>query len=263
MITNHARLREVRPLIHHITNYVTANDCANAVIQIGALPVMADEAEEVEEMQSISNALVLNIGTVNRAVLESMVKAGQRANKMGNPVVLDPVGVGATAFRTEAVRRIMNEVKVDIIKGNQAEIAVLAGLNAIVKGVESGRVEGDLDSAAREYAARHQTVLVITGEIDRVFAPERQGTIRNGVSTMGNISGTGCMCASLLGAFAAVESSFFAAAMSAVCCFGIAGELAAGTLPAGHLAFKTALLDRLAAVTAADLRRVARVEVAW
>lgn len=157
IIENLEKVRKSNPLIHHITNYVTVNDCANITLQIGGLPVMADAIEEVAEMQQIANALVLNIGTLNSELVKSMIAAGQKANSLGHPVILDPVGAGATSMRTKKVNEILANVEVDIITGNLAEIGILVGLEATVRGVEAGEVSGDIMTGAQNFAGKHQT----------------------------------------------------------------------------------------------------------
>lgn len=260
IINNLAKVRETKPLIHHLTNYVTVNDCANITLQIGGLPVMADAIEEVAEMQQISNALVLNIGTLNTELVKSMITAGQKANSLGHRVILDPVGVGATSMRTTKVGKILANVKVDIIKGNLAEIGILVGLEAIVRGVEAGEVSGDIMTAAQDFARKHQTTIAVTGKQDMIINSSKTAVISNGHAMMGKISGTGCMGSSILGAFAAVCDDMFQAAVAALACFGIAGELAALTNPPGPLAYKTALMDCVYGLNADLINQYARVK---
>lgn len=221
------RIKEKKPLIHHITNWVTIYDCANITRAFGALPVMAHAIEESADMTSISSGLVLNIGTLTPDLVESMISAGKKANKIGIPVLLDAVGVGATALRTESANKIMKEVEVNIIKGNSAEIGVLAGANAVVKGVEAMGVEGDLVNIASRYAKEKNATVAITGVQDIVSNGKDTYLIDNGHKMMGSIVGTGCMAASVICSFAAVEKDYAFAATSALVCFGIVGELAA------------------------------------
>jgi hydroxyethylthiazole kinase len=219
-------VRSRKPLIHHITNWVTIYDCANITRVVGALPVMAHAREEVEDMTLISNALVLNIGTLTKELVESMVAAGRAANKKGIPVVLDAVGVGATAMRTDKSREILEKVMVNIIKGNASEIGKLAGAEAETRGVESMGVKGDLLEIARGVAADKEATVVVTGQQDLVVGRNGGYMVNNGHRMMGSIVGTGCMAASLIGSFAAVEKDYTAAATAALVCFGLAGELA-------------------------------------
>lgn len=260
IINNLEKLRRSKPLIHHLSNYVTVNDCANITLQIGGLPVMADAIEEVAEMQQISDALVLNIGTLNSALVKSMIAAGQKANSLGHPVILDPVGVGATSMRTTKVGEILANVKVDIIKGNLAEIGILAGLEATVRGVEAGAVSGDIVAAAQDLAKKQQTTIAITGEQDMVINSASIAVIANGHAMMGKISGTGCMCSSILGTFAAVCEDMFQAAVAALTCFGIAGELVPLTNPPGPLAYKTALMDCVYGLNSDLINKYAQVK---
>jgi hydroxyethylthiazole kinase len=261
IIENLEKVRKSNPLIHHITNYVTVNDCANITLQIGGLPVMADAIEEVAEMQQIANALVLNIGTLNSELVKSMIAAGQKANSLGHPVILDPVGAGATSMRTKKVNEILANVEVDIITGNLAEIGILVGLEATVRGVEAGEVSGDIMTGAQNFAEKHQTTIAVTGEQDMVINSEKTAIISNGHLMMAKISGTGCMCSSILGAFAAASDDMLQAAVAGLTCFGIAGELAALTNPPGPLAYKTALMDCVYGLNADLINKHAQVKM--
>ena len=221
------RIRAKKPLIHHITNWVTIYDCANITRTIGALPVMAHALEESAEMVSIASALVLNIGTLTPPLIESMIRAGKAANQQSTPIVLDAVGVGATSLRTNSALKIMKEVKIEIIKGNSAEIGTLAGVDAEVKGVEAMSVEGDPVQIAQMLAKNEGSTVVITGKQDIISDGTATYLVNNGHEMMGSIVGTGCMAASVIGCFAAVEENSTFASTAALACFGIAGELAA------------------------------------
>ena len=221
------KIKEQKPLIHHITNWVTIYDCANIVRAIGALPVMANAKEEVEQMTSIANALVLNIGTLTVDLIESMVLAGKKANKKNIPVILDSVGVGATDLRTNKAKEILEEVKVSILKGNSSEIGTLAGVESETKGVEAMSVKGNLIEIAEKLANNRKLTVVITGEEDIISNGEDVYICKNGHWMMSKIVGTGCMATSVIGAFAAVERNYTLASSAALSCFGIAGELAA------------------------------------
>jgi hydroxyethylthiazole kinase len=221
------RVRERKPLVHHITNWVTIYDCANIVRSFGALPVMAHAVEEVEEMVGIAGALVLNIGTLTPELIDSMVVAGKAAKKKKIPIILDAVGVGATKLRTESAQRIIREVQVDIIKGNSAEIGVLAGAQAEVKGVEAMSLKGNPVEIAKSLAKKTGSVVAMTGKQDIITDGKKTFLCDNGHAMMGSIVGTGCMAASVIGAFCAVEKDYVKAAAAALACFGIAGELAA------------------------------------
>ncbi len=254
-----AAVREQRPLIHHITNSVTVNDCANITICTGAAPVMAEAPEEVADMVAAAGALVLNIGTLSTAQVEAMLAAGRRANDLGIPVILDPVGAGATTFRTETVQRLLDALDVAVLKGNAGEIGVLAGTGGSVRGVDSGGVAGDPIETARECARLTGTIVSMTGEIDVVTDGERVFLIRNGVPAMDRLSGTGCMAASVTAAFVAVADDYAVAAASALAAFGRAGERAAVSAR-GPYSFRTALFDELAGLSPEDLACHARIE---
>ena len=191
-------IRVKKPLIHHITNYVTVNDCANIVLAIGASPIMADDIDEVETITSISSALVINIGTLNRRTIESMVAAGKRANELGIPVVLDPVGAGASGLRNETTERLLAEVKLTVLRGNMSEIRFCAGLKADTKGVEVSEADQKIGAdegseVARDVARKFGCVVAITGATDIITDGERTIYIENGTRHMSNVTGTGCM----------------------------------------------------------------------
>ncbi|MFC1490532.1 hydroxyethylthiazole kinase [Candidatus Latescibacterota bacterium] len=222
-----AKIKEEKPLIHHITNWVTIYDCANMTRAFGALPVMAHAAEEVADMTGIASALVLNIGTLTPELIESMIIAAKKANERNIPVVLDAVGVGATPLRDEKVFELLDNVHIDIIKGNASEIARIAGEDVTTKGVESTDVEGDLVALSKKLAASRNAVVVITGKEDIAANADKAYIVKNGHEMMGAVVGTGCMSASVIGSFAAVEKDYALAAASALACYGAAGELAA------------------------------------
>ena len=221
------KIRAERPLVHHITNWVTIYDCANITRTTGALPVMAHALEESADMVSIASALVLNIGTLTPQLIESMISAGRAANQKGIPIVLDAVGAGATKLRTDSANRILKEVKIGIVKGNSAEIGVLAGAEAEVKGVEAMGVEGDIVEIAKAFAKNRKAAVAVTGKQDIISNGTDTYLVNNGHEMMGSIVGTGCMAASVIGCFAAVEKDHAFASTAALVCFGIVGELAA------------------------------------
>jgi len=230
MINGYEILEKVqngKPLVHHLTNWVTIYDCANMTRAFGALPVMAHASEEVEEMVGIAGALVLNIGTLTPTFIDSMIKAGKKANEKGIPVVLDAVGVGATKLRTDSAKKILEEVKVSVVKGNSSEIGVLAGVEAEVKGVEAMSLDGDPKDVAKQLAETYGGTVALTSAVDVVTDGSKTFLVENGHTMMGSIVGTGCMAASVIGAFCAVEEDYAKAAAAALACFGIAGELAA------------------------------------
>ncbi|HTX43833.1 MAG TPA: hydroxyethylthiazole kinase [Methanocella sp.] len=256
-----SEVRAKRPLVHHITNYVTVNDCANVTICIGASPVMAHAKGEVAEMAAMAGALVLNIGTLDEAQVGSMLLAGARANSLGIPVILDPVGAGATGLRTESARRLLRDLDIAVLKGNAAEIATLAGAEGSIKGVDSYGIKGEPLDIARALAKKMNRVVAISGATDIVTDGKRTMLVDNGHPLMGRVSGTGCMAASMAGAFAAVAKDHVAASAAAFAAFGLAGEKAARHCE-GPASFKVALLDEVYNLTPGELEKGARVRVA-
>jgi hydroxyethylthiazole kinase len=256
-----SEVREKRPLVHHITNYVTVNDCANATICIGASPVMAHSKDEVAEMASMAGALVLNIGTLDEAQVGSMLLAGARANEIGIPVILDPVGAGATRLRTDSARRLIHDLDIAVIKGNAAEIAVLAGAEGSIKGVDSYGIKGEPLDVAKELARELGLAVVISGAADIVTDGKRTMLVDNGHPLMGKVSGTGCMAASLAGAFCAVTKDYVVASATAFAAFGLAGEKAARNC-GGPASFKVALLDEIYGLMPEELEKGASVREA-
>ncbi len=246
MIGNALRtLRERKPLVHQITNYVVMNETANATLAIGALPVMAHAREEVEQMASVAGALVLNIGTLSPPWVESMLLAGRAAHRAGVPVVLDPVGAGATDYRTETARRIASDVELAVVRGNAAEIATLAGRQAEIRGVESVGAESNAE-LARAAARALGTVAAVTGPVDHVSDGGDVNAVANGDPMLALVTGTGCMATAITGCFLAVAPPL-EAATAALVAFGVAGEdAAAGARGPGS--FHVGLYDALAAL---------------
>jgi hydroxyethylthiazole kinase len=254
------RLRERRPLIHHITNLVVMNDTANITLAIGALPVMAHAAEEVEEMVEAAGVLLLNIGTLTPELVTAMVRAGRRANERGIPVVLDPVGAGATRLRTASALRILEEVRVHIIRANAAEVGALIGNASEIRGVESIALGGDREEIARAAAARFGCTVAVTGAQDIITDGRQVARVHNGDAMLGRITGTGCMATTLVAAFAAVEPDAVRAGTAGLVCMGLAGERAAAVCQ-GPGTFRAALLDAVANLDRARIVAGAQVEV--
>jgi len=253
------KVRQQMPVVHHITNWVTIYDCAQVVKSIGASPVMAHEAAEIVEMTSIASALVLNIGTLTVELVEAMKLAAKTANEREIPVVLDACGAGATRLRDEKCLELLEEVRIDILKGNASEIARLAGQQVTTRGVDATDVASDLGALARQLARQRNLTLVITGKVDVVSNGVQTWCVRNGHQMMSSVVGTGCMAASVIGAFAAVDEDSAYAAASALACYGIAGELAAETA-AGPASFKTGLIDSLYHLDSATVERIQKIE---
>jgi hydroxyethylthiazole kinase len=252
-------IRERKPLVHNITNYVVMNETANAILALGALPVMAHAREEVREMVGLAGALVLNIGTLSDAWIEAMLAAGEAANERGIPVVLDPVGAGATAYRTETARLILDRIDVAVLRGNAGEVATLVGAEAEVRGVESIGGGGDQAELAREAARTLGVVASVTGPVDHVSDGTRSAAVANGHVLLASITGTGCMSTAITGCFLAGKEDAFEAAVEALVAFGVAGEDAAVGAK-GPGTFHVNLYDALAALDPAGLTVRARLE---
>ncbi len=255
-----ARIRAEAPLVHNITNYVVMNTTANALLALGASPVMAHAAAEVEEMVGLARALVLNIGTLSPAWVEAMLLAGRAARKRGIPIVLDPVGSGATRYRTETARRLLDEVGPTIVRGNASEVASLVLAGAGTKGVDSTREADATVDAARAVAARWGCVVTISGATDIIVGEGRVARVRNGHPLMGRVTGMGCTATALTGAFAAVNPSPFLAAAHAMAVMGVAGELAAARAQ-GPGTFQLHFLDVLAGLSEQDLAARVKLEL--
>ena len=264
-------VRTKSPLIHNITNYVTVNDCANMVLACGASPIMADDAAEVEDITTICGGLNINIGTLNSRTIESMLLAGKKANALGHPVVLDPVGAGASRLRTETAFRLLEKVKFTVIRGNISEIKTLASGAGTTKGVDADvadRVtEENLDSAvafAKAFAAKTGAVIAITGAIDIVADAEKAYCIRNGHPMMSSITGTGCQLSALTAAFlTANQDKPLEAAAAAVCAMGLAGEVAHSRLSPldGNSTYRNYIIDAIFNMTPEQLEKGAKYEV--
>jgi hydroxyethylthiazole kinase len=249
-----AETRAKSPLVHHLTNLVTINDCANVTLCIGASPVMSDSHEEADQLTALASALVLNMGTLNPAQVEAMVKAGKTAHEKGIPVVFDPVGAGATVYRQQTARRIMEEVKPTIVKGNLAEIKFLVGLTSVQKGVDS-LDDGGAAEAVLALARAHRCVAAATGVVDHVSDGTSVWTVTGGRAELGRVTGTGCMTASLVGSLAGAGADGITAALLGILVMDRAGEIS-GTnfdkgLGMGH--FRTGLFDAIGSLKDADL----------
>lgn len=244
---NLSAVKEKSPLIHHITNYVTVNDCANIVLAIGGSPVMADDLEEVAEMVGFASALVLNIGTLNARTIESMLVAGERAKELGVPVILDPVGVGATKLRTNTAEKLIRELKPTVIRGNMSEIKVLAGQNVAIKGVDSLADEHGGSAIAKKLASDLGCVIAITGETDVVSDGHQVCLLDNGHRILADVTGTGCMTSSLVGTFCGATTDYFTASIAGIISMGLAGEMAQASLHHGEGigTFRARLFDNI------------------
>lgn len=242
------KVRQTSPLVHNMTNVVVTNFTANGLYALGASPVMAYAPEEVADMAAIAGALVLNIGTLNRELVDAMIIAGQSANAHGVPVLLDPVGAGATRFRTESALRIQSEVKVSLVRGNAAEVAHLVGEAREIKGVDAGNSTGSDHAELAVRAARELgTIVAITGEEDVITDGSEVRIITGGDPLLTKVTGAGCLLTSVLGAFAAVEANLLLAGTAGLAFYGAAAAKAAErTADLGPGSFQIAFLDELA-----------------
>jgi hydroxyethylthiazole kinase len=257
---NLRNVREKKPLIHNITNYVVMNYTANALLACGASPVMAHAAEEVEEMVSLAGALVLNIGTLTPQWVEAMLRAGKKANVLKVPIVLDPVGSGATGLRTESAKRLARELSVHVVRGNASEVLSLAKKETRTKGVDSLHSVEEAESTAIALAKELKTTLAITGKVDLITDGKRICRVHNGHEMMSRVTGTGCTATVMIGAFLAVAPDPLEAATTALAYFGLAGEKAAAQT-ANPGTYQIALLDALFSIDEEELLAGAKIEV--
>ena len=246
-------LRETSPLVHNITNYVVMNTTANALLALGASPVMAHAMDEVEDMVAIAGALVLNIGTLSGAWVDAMLRAGKAAQKKGIPIVLDPVGAGATAYRTETCLRLIDACKPTIIRGNASEIMALVQQGVQTKGVDSTAASSSAVESARQLACESGAVVTISGAVDYSTDGEQLIEGRNGSDLMPKVTGMGCTATAVVGAFAAINSSPLMAAAHGMAVMGIAGECAARKSQ-GPGSLQMHFIDELYALSDADIR---------
>jgi hydroxyethylthiazole kinase len=253
------KVRTKKPLVHHITNWVTIYDCANIVKAFGASPVMAHAKEEVADMAGIADALVLNIGTLTEDLVQAMIIAGTSANRKGIPVVLDACGAGATIYRDEKCFEILDSINVSVIKGNASEVARIAGESVFTKGVDASEIEKNLQDLARELAKERDCSVVITGKEDIVADARRAVLVKNGHPMMVNIVGTGCMATSVIGTFAAVEKDLVSASVAGLVCYEVAAEIA-GEKALGPGSFKERLFDAVYHLDGKTAEKMQRIE---
>jgi len=253
------KIRKQAPVVHNITNYVVMNSTANALLAIGASPVMAHAKEEVEEMVNISSALVINIGTLSEQWIYSMFKAVNRARKRGIPVILDPVGAGATTYRTKTARELISSEPPTIIRGNASEIAALYDDKSKTKGVDSAASSDEAIEIAQKLSESHKCVICVSGATDYIVSKEKVMKIKNGHPLMAKVTGLGCTASALCGAFAAVENDPFAATAKAMAVMGIAGEKAAGDVT-GPGSLQIRFLDILYCLSENDINKHLKIE---
>lgn len=252
-----ALLREKKPLVHNITNYVAMNFSANALLALGASPVMAHAADEMEAMVAISSALVINLGTFDANWIESMLIAGRAAQKMHKPIVLDPVGAGATPWRTKSAWKVINECRPTIIRGNGSEIMALVNSEIKTRGCDSDQSSDDALESAKTLAKRTGAVVVISGATDYITNGTRTEKITNGSPLMTLVTAMGCTCTSVIGAFAGINADPFEAALHGMAVMGVCGEIAARSAK-GPGSLLTEFVDTLYTITPEELAREVR-----
>lgn len=255
---NLEKIRAAKPLIHNITNFVVMNSTANVLLAAGASPVMAHAVNEVEEMAGFAGALVLNIGTLTDVWVESMLVAGRKCSELGTPIILDPVGSGATALRTRTAKRIIEETSVSVIRGNASEVLSLHDEGSKTKGVDSLHSVDEAAETAAALALELGTTLAITGPVDLVTDGRRVLRVANGHPLMSCVTGTGCGATAVIAAFAAIDKDPVTATATALAYYGLAGEKA-GEAAAGPGSFMVNLLDALYNLTADEVQAGVRI----
>lgn len=264
-------VRRKTPLVHSITNYVTVNDVANALLACGGSPIMSDEPEDVRDITSICGGLNINIGTLNQRSIESMFIAGAKANELGHIVLLDPVGAGASKLRTDTAIRIMNTIKPAIIRGNVSEIKTLALGCGTTKGVDADAADTvtednleDMIAFAKNFSERTNAIIAITGAIDLVADSEKCYIIRNGIPEISKITGTGCQLSGIATAYAVANPDDKTKAIAAaVCVMGLAGEIGFANLKSGegNSTLRNRIIDAIYNMDADTLNKGAKYEV--
>ena len=244
-------LNEIRnnsPLVHNITNYVVMNNTANALLSVGASPVMAHSLDEVEDIISISSSLVINMGTLSELWVDSMIKAGKKANELKKPIVFDPVGIGASSYRTEIAKEIIEKTSPCVIRGNASEIMVLAQLSSVTKGVDSTAKTVEALNGAIQLSKELNSTVVVSGETDYIVTRNKVSSINNGREIMSKVTGMGCTATSVIGASVAVEDDVHEAAVFSMALMGVAGEIAESKSN-GPGSFQISFLDTLSSVS--------------
>jgi hydroxyethylthiazole kinase len=247
-------VRQRQPVVHAITNWVTASDVASALHAVGARPIMAFTPEEVKDIVSGADALVLNLGTPSPLRIESMLRAGHQAMMLGHPVIFDPVGVGASPFRMNASKRIVTELRLTVVKGNRAEIGFLTGRGGQLAGIDAVTGPEDLLTAAEHLSRTSGAVVAVSGPQDLIVFSGRKVIVENGHPMMARVTSLGCILTALIAAFAAVENDPMVATVGAIAFLGLAGEQAA-LQAKGPGTFKTTLLDILFTLTPEEMRQ--------
>lgn len=264
-------VRNMKPLVHCITNYVTVNDVANIILACGGSPIMSDEPSEAEEITSICNGLNINIGTLNKSSIEAMRLSGKKASELNKPILIDPVGIGASRLRTETVFELSKKFNVSVIKGNISEILTLAKGNKFTNGVDALKsdlvTEANIDNTLnllKGFAKKEGCIVVATSEIDIVTDGERVFLAKNGCPEMEKVTGTGCQLSGMMTAFiSANQNDVFEATAASVCLMGIAGELAKKNLKPyeGNSTYRNLIIDSIYNITPEILESEAKYEI--
>ena len=259
---NHQR----RPLIHCITNYVTANDCANILLACGGSAIMADDPDEVAEVTAMCDGLVLNMGTPNPRKLDALLRAGEESNRLGHPVILDPVGVGSSAMRRDAGHQLLERVRFAAIRANATEIATLVRGAAAHRGVDADTEDSTMDAAdenAKHLSLKTGAVVIVTGDTDIVTDGKTLYRVHNGHPMMKTVTGSGCQLSALLGAYVTANPEKpLQAALAAVCAMGLCGEIAHARLSPldGNATYRNYIIDAIYTLTPEALQKGAKYE---
>ena len=253
------KVREISPLVHNITNYVVMNTTANALLAVGASPVMAHAEEEVEDMVKIANSVVINIGTLSKHWVSSMKLALKMANQLQKRVVLDPVGAGATPYRNEVIGKLLKEGKFSVIRGNASEIMAITSDQHKTKGVDSTESSANAESAASFINEKYGSIVCISGATDYIISKNRVVKIKNGHPLMAKVTGLGCTATALIGAFIGTGEELFDCVVAATAVMAIAGELAVG-LSDGPGSLQLNFLDKLYNMNEDEFFRTIRME---
>lgn len=257
---NIQKVKAISPLVHNITNYVVMNSSANALLAIGASPVMAHSEDEVKDMVKIASVLVINIGTLSNKWVKAMKIALQEANKLNKPVVFDPVGAGATLYRTETVKKLLHAGHMSIIRGNASEIMAILSAEQQTKGVDSTESAVNAVESAKVLNQRYKSVICISGETDYIISASEIAQIHNGHELMSRVTGMGCTATALIGAFAGIQDNYFEAAASGMALMGVAGELAFSSSK-GPGSLQMHFYDKLHNITREEFFKTAKIQI--
>lgn len=260
-------VKKKKPLVHSITNYVTATDCANIILALGGSPTMADFSKEVEDIAGIASAVVLNMGIINDDMVEAMIIAGKKANACGTPVIFDPVGAGVAPYRNSVAQRLLKEVKINIIRGNISEIKFISGISSVTKGVDASESDMNMNNEkkikiAQNLAKKLNCVVAITGVDDIISDGEKNVILSNGTKLLASVTGTGCMTSALCGAYAGAGDDYFIAAISAVLSMSLSGEISEEkNKDIGLGSFHIGIIDAISTLTPSIIKEKAKITV--